>query len=60
MRRFLLVSVACVCLAVLLAAGSAPAQRSDDCTWGASSVVVQEVNGTLVQSDPVTTGCAPR
>jgi transcriptional regulator with XRE-family HTH domain len=44
---------------LLLAAGSAPARRSDDCTWGASSVLVQEVNGTLVQSDPVTTGCIP-
>jgi hypothetical protein len=60
MRRLLLVFVACASLAVLLAAGSAPAQRSDDCTWGASSVVVQEVNATFVQSDPVTTGCTPR
>ena len=60
MRRLLVVLVACASLAVVLAAGSAPAQRSDDCTWGASSVVVQEVNGTLVQSDPVTTGCTPR
>jgi hypothetical protein len=54
------VLLACTCLAVLLTAGSAPAQRSDDCTWGASSVLVQDVNGTLVQSEPVTTGCAPR
>jgi hypothetical protein len=60
MRRLLLVLVALSCLAVLLAAGSAPAERSDDCTWGASSMLVQEVNGTLVQSGPVTTGCAPR
>jgi hypothetical protein len=60
MRRLLLVLLACTCLAVLLKAGSAPAQRSDDCTWGASSVLVQDVNGTLVQSEPVTTGCAPR
>jgi hypothetical protein len=58
MRRLLLVLAACACL-LLLAAGSAPARRSDDCTWGASSVLVQEVNGTLVQSDPVTTGCIP-
>jgi hypothetical protein len=57
--RPLLVFLALACLAVLLAAGSAPAQRSD-CTWGASSVLVQDVNGTLVQSDPVTTGCVPR
>lgn len=53
--------IACACLVVLLTAGTAPAQRrSDDCTWGASSVLVQEVNGKLVQSEPVTTGCIPR
>jgi hypothetical protein len=60
MRRVLLVLIACACLAVLLTAGAAPAQRADDCTWGASSVVVEDVNGTLVQSEPATTGCIPR
>jgi hypothetical protein len=60
MRRFLLVLVACACLAVLLTAGAAPAQRAGDCTWGASSVTVEEVNGTFVQSEPATTGCIPR
>jgi hypothetical protein len=60
MRRVLLVLIACACLAVLLTAGGAPAQRADDCTWGASSVVVEDVNGTLVQSEPATTGCIPR
>jgi hypothetical protein len=60
MRRVLLVVLACACLVVLLTAGTAPAKRSDDCTWGASSVLVQEVNGKLVQSEPVTTGCIPR
>jgi hypothetical protein len=40
-----------------MAAGAAPAKRADDCTWGASSVVVEQVNGEYVQSDPVTTGC---
>lgn len=59
MRRALLVLVALACLVVLLAAGTAPAKQSDDCTWGASSVLVQEVNGNLVQSEPVTTGCIP-
>jgi len=50
-----------VCLFVVLtmAAGAAPAKRADACTWGASSVVVEEVNGQLVQSEPVTTGCIP-
>jgi hypothetical protein len=60
MRRVLILLVACACIAALLAAGTAPAKRSDECTWGASSVLVQEVNGKLVQSDPVTTGCIPR
>jgi hypothetical protein len=50
-----------VCLFVVLtvAAGAAPAKRADACTWGASSVVVEQVNGQYVQSDPVTTGCIP-
>jgi hypothetical protein len=61
MRRVLILLVACACIAALLAAGTAPAKRSsDECTWGASSVLVQEVSGRLVQSDPVTTGCIPR
>ena len=60
MRRSLVLVVACLFLVPLVAAASAPAQRSeDDCTWGASSVMVQDVNGQLVQSDPVTTGCIP-
>ncbi len=62
MRRALLLFVAAACLALLLtaAAAPAPARRSDDCTWGASSVVAEVVNGTIVQSEPVTTGCIPR
>jgi hypothetical protein len=60
MRRVLLVLIACACLAVFLTAGAAPAKQADDCTWGASSVVVEDVNGTLVQSEPATTGCIPR
>lgn len=60
MRRVLLLVLACACLAVLLTAGAAPAKRADDCTWGASSVLVQEVDGKLVQSEPATSGCIPR
>jgi hypothetical protein len=58
MRRGLLLLLACAFL-VLLVTASAPAQRGDDCTWGASSVMVQDVNGQLVQSEPVTSGCIP-
>jgi hypothetical protein len=59
MRLVLLVLVACACLVLLLTAAAAPAKRSDECTWGASSVLVQEVNGQLVQSEPATSGCIP-
>jgi hypothetical protein len=53
--------LACLLVVLTVAAGAAPApaKRADDCTWGASSVVVEEVNGQLVQSEPVTTGCIP-
>jgi hypothetical protein len=59
MRRVLVVLLACACLVLLVTAASAPARRGDDCTWGASSVMVQDVNGQLVQSEPVTSGCVP-
>ena len=59
MRRALLLLVACVCLLVLLTAAAAPAERAGECTWGASSVLVQEVDGQLVQSEPATSGCIP-
>jgi len=59
MRRALLLLLGCACLVVLLTAAAAPAKRADDCTWGASSVLVQEVDGQLVQSEPATTGCIP-
>jgi hypothetical protein len=42
-----------------LTAGSAPAKRVEACTWGASSITAQFVDGELVESEPVTTGCAP-
>jgi hypothetical protein len=60
MRRLLSVVLACACLVLLVTAAAAPAKRVDDCTWGASSVMVQEVDGQLVQSEPVTSGCIPR
>jgi hypothetical protein len=57
-RAFALL-VVCLFAVFFLAAGSAPAKRADDCTWGASSVMVEVINGQLVQSEPVTTGCIP-
>jgi hypothetical protein len=59
MKRGLIFLSACLFVVLTLAAGSAPAQQADSCTWGASSVVVEEVNGQLVESEPVTTGCIP-
>jgi hypothetical protein len=62
MRRGLALLLACAFF-VLLAAAAAPAKRAakaDDCSWGASSVVVEDVNGSLVQSEPATSGCIPR
>ena len=59
MKRPLMLVLACLLVVLTVAAGAAPAKRSDACTWGASSVVVEEVNGQLVQSEPSTTGCIP-
>jgi len=45
---------------MLATVASAPAQRSDEeCTWGASSVMVEVVDGQPVQSDTATSGCIP-
>jgi hypothetical protein len=52
-------AVACLLAASLMAVGSAPAEPREDCTWGASSVIVQQVAGQYVASEPVTTGCIP-
>jgi hypothetical protein len=60
MSRGLVFLLICACLLLLVPAAAAPAKRSDDCTWGASSVMVEDVNGQLVQSEPATTGCIPR
>jgi hypothetical protein len=59
MKRWLLLAIACVALILTVAASAAPTKRADDCTWGASSVVVETVNGQLIQSGPATTGCIP-
>ena len=59
MSRGLIFVAVCCFLVLLVAAASAPATQGDDCTWGASSVMVQEVNGKLVQSEPATSGCIP-
>ncbi|MGH3080723.1 MAG: hypothetical protein ACRDNH_06245 [Gaiellaceae bacterium] len=52
-------AVACLLAASLMAVGSAPAEPKEDCSGGASSVIVEHVNGQYVESGPVTTGCIP-
>ena len=59
MKRSLLLLCACLALILTVAASAAPKRSADECTWGASSVVVEQVNGKLVQSQPATTGCIP-
>jgi hypothetical protein len=59
MKRSFILVFACLLVVLTVAAGAAPAKQGDECTWGASSVVVEEVSGQLVQSDPATSGCIP-
>jgi hypothetical protein len=59
MKRGLILVFACVLIVLTMAAGAAPAKQGEACTWGASSVVVEQVDGKLVQSEPAMTGCIP-
>jgi hypothetical protein len=59
MKRGFLLVFACLLIVLTMESSAAPAKQAATCTWGASSAVVEEVNGQLVQSDPVTTGCIP-
>jgi hypothetical protein len=59
MMRPLILVFACLLVVLTVAASAAPAQQADACTWGASSAVVEQVDGQYVQSEPVTTGCIP-
>jgi hypothetical protein len=49
----------CLVLVATVSAAAAPAKLADECTWGASSVVVEEINGQPVQSEPEISGCIP-
>jgi len=49
----------CLLVVLTVAASAAQAKQADACTWGASSVVVEQVDGQLVESEPATTGCIP-
>jgi hypothetical protein len=58
-KRGLILLVASLVAILVLAAGSAAQREQEECTWGASSVIVEQVDGTLVQSEPATSGCIP-
>ena len=63
-RRIVL--LACLLIALVAAVTLSSAQATSGkhgettCTWGASSITAQFVDGKFVESQPVTTGCAPR
>jgi hypothetical protein len=59
MKRGFLLVFACLLIVLTMGSSAAPAKQADACTWGASSVVVEQVNGQLVESEPATTGCIP-
>jgi hypothetical protein len=59
MKRGLILVAACLLVVLTMAASAAPAKHADACMWGASSAVVEEVDGQLVQSVPATSGCIP-
>jgi hypothetical protein len=45
--------------AVGVASARGASHDDGSCTWGASPITAQFVDGKLVQSELVTTGCAP-
>ena len=59
MKRPLVLLLVCVVLVLTVGPATAPARQGEECMWGASSVVVEEVNGQRVQSEPATSGCIP-
>ena len=60
MKRPLVVLLAlCLVLVATVSAAAAPTKQAEDCTWGASSIMAEELNGQLTPSEPQTTGCIP-
>ena len=60
MRRVALSFCCFVALVVPIAgAGAKQPPRADDCTWGASTVTAEVVDGRWVESTPATSGCIP-
>jgi hypothetical protein len=58
MRRGFVFFIAVACLLLAFTGASASGAKRD-CTWGASSMTAEYVNGQLVESQPETSGCIP-
>ena len=60
MRRVAL-SFCCFAALVVPIAGASAEQppSANDCTWGASSMTAELVDGRWVESEPATSGCIP-
>lgn len=61
MKRIGVIAAAAVAAVVVSSgsASSAPAAHGSTCSWGASSITAEVVDGKVVQTAPVRTGCAP-
>jgi hypothetical protein len=60
-RPFLAVLIALVAALVLSAANATGARHTRaTCTWGASSVRAQIVDGNIQATEPAISGCIPR
>lgn len=62
-QRLRLIACLVVALVALLALSAATAtgarREQGGCTWGASSVQAEVVDGAVVTSQPATSGCIP-
>jgi hypothetical protein len=58
-RPLIILVLLCLVLVATVSAAAAPNRQTDECTWGASSVIVEHVNGQYVQSESATSGCIP-
>jgi heme A synthase len=58
--RLLLLALALMTVLALTASQATGAKkRRAECTWGASSIQAQIVDGKIVASEPSTSGCIP-
>jgi hypothetical protein len=62
-QRLRLIACLCIAFVAVLALSAATAtgagREPTSCTWGASSVQAEVVDGAVVTSQPATSGCIP-